>query len=116
MQPGDALLFLSGTRHAGGANVEPAFLSQLDPAGQQMPNPLARRVVFGYFFARGWLRQEENMMVSIPRSVVLKMDEEMQRLIGYEAAGSHCGFVEFKSPVDVEGGLKGLFERGEDEF
>ena len=43
--------------------------------------------MFSYFFAKGYLRQEENMLVSIPRDVVLKMDPEMQKLIGYEASG-----------------------------
>ena len=76
MEPGSALLFLSSTRHAGGANL----IS--DPC-----DPLARRVMFSYFFAKGYLRQEENMLVSIPRDVVLKMDPEMQKLIGYDASG-----------------------------
>lgn len=103
MEPGDALVFLSGTRHAGGANRVVDERSEL-----------ARRVVFGYFFAKGYLRQEENMLVSIPREVVLGLSERMQRLIGYEASSSHCGFVEFKSPVEM--GLKHLFERGKDDF
>ena len=116
MEPGSALLFLSSTRHAGGANLIK------DPH-----DPLARRVMFSYFFAKGYLRQEENMLVSIPRDVVLKMDPEMQKLIGYEASGkprlcsiaktkrltvapgSHCGFIEFKSPVEI--GLEKLFAR-----
>src|ERR1700712_4778807 len=77
-EPGSTLLFLSSTRHAGGANKI-----------QDPTDPLARRVMFSYFFAKGYLRQEENMFLSIPREVVLKMDPEMQKLIGYEAAGSH---------------------------
>ena len=105
MEPGDALIFLSSTRHAGGANRVSDHTSAE-----------ARRAVFGYFFAKGYLRQEENMLVSIPREVVLGMSERMQRLIGYEASSSHCGFVEFKSPVEMEGGLRALFERGVDEF
>jgi swainsonine biosynthesis dioxygenase SwnH1/2 len=103
MEPGDALIFLSATRHAGGANKV-----------QNPEDPLARRVMFSYFFAKGYLRQEENMLVSIPREVVLGMSEDMQRLIGYEASGSHCGFVEFKSPVEM--GLRGLFERSAKDF
>ena len=110
MEPGDALIFLSGTRHAGGANTVSTFLDD------GTPNPLARRVMFSYFFARGYLRQEENMLVSIPRDVVLKMDPEMQRLIGYDASSSHCGFVEFKSPMEYDGGLERLFKRTGDEF
>ena len=102
MDPGDAMIFLSGTRHAGGANTV------------SNDSGLARRVMFSYFFARGYLRQEENMLVSIPRDVVLKMDPEMQRLIGYDASSSHCGFVEFKSPMEV--GLEKLFTRSGDEF
>jgi ectoine hydroxylase-related dioxygenase (phytanoyl-CoA dioxygenase family) len=70
--------------------------------------------MFSYFFAKGYLRQEENMLVSIPRDVVLKMDPQMQALIGYEASGSHCGFVDFKSPIDV--GLETLFARTTESF
>jgi hypothetical protein len=51
---------------------------------QDPGDPLARRVMFGYFFAKGYLRQEENMLISIPREVVLKMDPGMQALIGYK--------------------------------
>lgn len=50
MDAGSALLFLSGTRHAGGANRI-----------RDLKSPLARRVMFSYFFAKGYLRQEENM-------------------------------------------------------
>ena len=98
MEPGDALVFLSSTRHAGGANMIE------DPT-----DPLARRVMFSYFFAKGYLRQEENMLVSIPREVVLGMSEDMQRLIGYEASSSHCGFVDFQDPQSI--GLRKLFDR-----
>ena len=103
MEPGSALVFLSSARHAGGAN------KIKDPT-----SPLARRVMFSYFFAKGYLRQEENMLVSIPREVVLKMDPEMQALIGYDASGSHCGFVDFKSPMDL--GLEKLFARTAETF
>ncbi|KAF2092382.1 hypothetical protein NA57DRAFT_50339 [Rhizodiscina lignyota] len=103
MEPGDALIFLSSTRHAGGANVV-----------QDLNSDLARRVMFSYFFAKGYLRQEENMLVSIPREVVLKMSKDMQALIGYEASSSHCGFVEFKSPMEL--GLETLFTKSSEEF
>lgn len=103
MEPGSALIFLSATRHAGGANKI-----------QDPRDPLARRVMFGYFFAKGYLRQEENMLVSIPREVVLKLDPDMQALIGYEASGSHCGFVDFKSPLDI--GLEEIFKRTAETF
>lgn len=88
--------------------------------------------MFSYFFAKGYLRQEENMFVSIPREVVLTMEPEMQALIGYEASGewqkvskqlslllihflgSHCGFVDFKSPLDI--GLEKIFARTAETF
>lgn len=103
MEPGSALIFLSGTRHAGGKNEV-----------RDLESPLARRVLFSYFFAKGYLRQEENMFLSIPRDVVLGMDVEMQKLIGYEAANSHCGFVDFQSPIDL--GLENVFARTAEKF
>ncbi|VUC26966.1 unnamed protein product [Clonostachys rosea] len=103
MEPGSALIFLSGARHAGGAN------KIKDPQ-----DPLARRVIFSYFFAKGYLRQEENLFLSIPREVVLTMDQDMQALIGYESTESHCGFVDFKSPLEI--GLDELFARTAETF
>ena len=91
MEPGSALIFLSSTRHAGGANRI-----------QDPRDPLARRVMFSYFFAKGYLRQEENMLVSIPREVVLRMDPEMQALIGYEASGKFGRTIEKDAVSRVE--------------
>lgn len=76
IDPGHLGPNVGAARHAGGAN-------QI----QDLKDPLARRIMFSYFFAKGYLRQEENLFLSIPRDVVLKMDPEMQALIGYEAAG-----------------------------
>jgi ectoine hydroxylase-related dioxygenase (phytanoyl-CoA dioxygenase family) len=75
MEPGSTLIFLSSTRHAGSAKKI-----------QDPEDPLAGRVMFGYFFPKGYLRQEENMLVSSPREVVLKIDPGMQALIGCEAS------------------------------
>lgn len=50
--------------------------------------------MLSYFFARGYLRQEKNMLVSIPRDVVLKTDSEMQALIGSEASGKTSPWIE----------------------
>lgn len=42
------------------------------------------------------------------------MDVEMQKLIGYEPAPSHCGFVDFVSPIEL--GLENVFARTAEKF
>jgi hypothetical protein len=43
---------------------------------------------------KGWLRQEENQYLAIPREVVLKMPIHIQQLMGYKLSQPFCGWVE----------------------
>lgn len=90
MKPGSALIFLGGAYHGGGHN------STLD-----------RRTVYGLFFIRGFLRQEENQFLAIPRSKVLTMSKEMQALLGYKQPNSVLGIVDNMDPMsDLENVLR----------
>ncbi|KAK3111027.1 hypothetical protein LTR53_014102 [Teratosphaeriaceae sp. CCFEE 6253] len=82
MQPGAALIFLGGAYHGAGHNATDAF-----------------RTVYGLFFCRGHLRQEENQFLAIPHRKVLAMSEGMQSLLGYKQPRSVLGIVHNQDPM-----------------
>ncbi|TKA69372.1 hypothetical protein B0A55_06163 [Friedmanniomyces simplex] len=86
MKPGAALIFLADlvTHHDIGAghNATKAF-----------------RTVYGLFFCREHLRQEENQILAIPHSKVLSMSKEMQGLLGHKQPKSVLGIVHKKDPM-----------------
>jgi len=47
----------------------------------------------------GWLRQEENQVLSAPPEVARHFPERLQRLIGYDLGGPYLGFVEEGNPI-----------------
>ncbi|MEM7091698.1 MAG: phytanoyl-CoA dioxygenase family protein [Actinomycetota bacterium] len=47
----------------------------------------------------GWLRQEENQVLSAPPKVAKHFPERLQRLIGYDLGGPYLGFVEEGNPI-----------------
>ena len=47
---------------------------------------------------KGYLRQEENQYLAIPRDVVLKMPVHIQQLMGYKLSQPFCGWVESDDP------------------
>jgi ectoine hydroxylase-related dioxygenase (phytanoyl-CoA dioxygenase family) len=77
MQAGSALLWFGGTYHAGGTN--------------QTDRP---RTGVTITLDLGYLRQEENHYLAIPRDVVKQYPENIQRLLGYEACPPFMGWVE----------------------
>lgn len=90
MKAGSALIFLGGAYHGGGHNSTHTL-----------------RTVYGLFFIRGNLRQEENQFLAIPRSKVLSMSKEMQALLGYKQPKSVLGIVDNKDPMsDLESVLE----------
>jgi len=70
MQKGSILYYLGSTIHAGGAN-----------------NSDKTRTGLITTYSLGWLRQEENHYLSIPRDVADSYPEQVRRLMGYQA---HC--------------------------
>lgn len=75
MSPGSALFYLGSTKHGGGAN-----------------NSNAPRAGLVNTYALGWLRQEVNQYLAIPREIVASFPERVQRLIGYAGHGEQLGF------------------------
>ncbi|MEM9621971.1 MAG: phytanoyl-CoA dioxygenase family protein [Pseudomonadota bacterium] len=74
MARGSALLYFGSTWHGGGANTT-------DQARTGLINT----------YALGWLRQEENQYLSVPREVAASYPDNVQRLMGYQTHGEYLG-------------------------
>lgn len=74
MSRGSVLFYLGGTVHAGGANRSDAPRKGLITT-----------------YSLGWLRQEENHYLTIPREVADSYPEPVRRLMGYQSHGPYLG-------------------------
>lgn len=82
MPKGSVLYYLGSTIHGGGAN-----LSQ------------APRLGLINTYSLGWLRQEENQYLTIPREIADSYPENIRRLMGYQSHGQYLGVY----PDDPDG-------------
>jgi ectoine hydroxylase-related dioxygenase (phytanoyl-CoA dioxygenase family) len=74
MPKGSVLIYMGATLHGGGANN-----SEL-PRGCMIST-----------YSLGWLKQEENHYLSIPREVVDSYPDHVRRLLGYQSHGPYLG-------------------------
>jgi len=82
MPKGSLLLYFGTTLHGGGAN------------NSNMP-----RCGLINTYSLGWLRQEENQYLSIPREVADSFPDHVRRLMGYQSHGTYLGVY----PGDPDG-------------
>ena len=82
MPRGSVLYYLGSTIHGGGANRSQAPRSGLINT-----------------YSLGWLRQEENQYLSVPREIADSYPEQVRRLMGYQAHGRYLGVY----PDDPDG-------------
>lgn len=82
MPSGSVLFYLGGTVHGGGANI-----SDVTRAG----------LITTY--SLGWLRQEENQYLTVPREMVKAYPDTIRRLLGYQSHGGYLGVY----PDDPDG-------------
>jgi ectoine hydroxylase-related dioxygenase (phytanoyl-CoA dioxygenase family) len=75
MPKGSVLFYLGSTLHGGGANHSTAPRSGLINT-----------------YALGWLRQEENQYLNVPRKIAEQYPERIQRLMGYCSHGLLGGY------------------------
>lgn len=81
MPAGSVMFFLGGVLHGGGAN-----LSDRPRLG----------VILEY--AAGWLRQQENHVIGVPREVVGTLPVRLQELLGYNIHPPFVGYVDGVHP------------------
>ena len=82
LQPGDAVMMLSGTYHAGSENR-----SEDD------------RIVWAAFMTRGWIRQEENQYLCNDVEKIKKLPLWLQKFCGYDMSKPFMGWVELDNPI-----------------
>ena len=82
MPKGSVLFYLGSTFHGGGANHS-------DSARAGLINT----------YSLGWLRQEENQYLTIPREIADSYPERVRRLMGYQSHGPYLGVY----PDDPDG-------------
>lgn len=75
------------------------MLSSLFHGGGHNVTPDQYRVMFATFSIRGFLRQEENQYLSIPKEKVMQYDRKTQQFIGYYISEPSCGYVEEFDPI-----------------
>ncbi|KAM0213025.1 hypothetical protein ACHAQD_009467 [Fusarium lateritium] len=83
MDKGDAFIMLASAYHGGGTN------STTDE----------QRLIFATFSTRGYLRQEENQFLAVPRNTAQKLDQDIQAFMGYSMSDPACGYVEQMDPI-----------------
>ncbi len=82
MPRGSVLFYLGATVHAGGANL----------SGHPRTGLITT-------YSLGWLRQEENHYLTLPRNVVEGYPDPIRRLVGYQSHGPSLGVY----PGDPDG-------------
>ncbi|KAF5968147.1 hypothetical protein FBULB1_10853 [Fusarium bulbicola] len=97
MDKGDAFIMLASVYHGGGTN------STKDQ----------HRLVFATFSIRGFLRQEENQYLAVPREIATKLDQDIQAFMGYSMSDPACGHVEQIDPIYL---LRPDLEKGPSDF
>lgn len=85
MDRGSVVLYLGSTVHGGGANTTDRV-----------------RTGINVDYTLGWLRQEENQYLSVPREVAAALPEHVQRLMGYAMGAYALGYVDdVRDPIAV---------------
>ena len=83
MSRGSVLLWTGSVYHGGGANRSDATRIGVDMS-----------------YALGWLRQEENQYLSVPRQVAATLPVELLRVMGYSKGAYSLGFMEeYRDPI-----------------
>lgn len=84
LHAGDVLVWNGSLWHGGGAN-----------------HTDADRVGIAANYCAGWIRQQENQQLGIPRALVAGFPERLQELVGYSVYQGLIGHIERRSPVEL---------------
>jgi len=84
MRKGSVLVWHGSLWHGGGANTTDE-----------------RRVGIAMNYCAGWIRQQENQQLGIPREVVAHFGSRLRELVGYGIYHGLVGHVDKRSPADL---------------
>ncbi len=86
MSKGSVLVWHGSLWHGGGAN-----------RSQQ------RRIGLAMNYCAGWIRQQENQQLGIPREIAQRFSPRLRELVGYGVYRNLIGHIDKRSPVDQLG-------------
>ena len=86
MKAGSILLFNSALWHG---------------AGENRSN--GRRYALSCYYGAGWLRQQENLQLGIPRGVAAQFPRRLQELCGYSIYKGQWGHIDNRDPITLLG-------------
>ena len=90
MPAGSVMLFDSALWHGGGANTSSA-----------------RRFAFSCAYCWGWMRQQENLQLGIPRDIAQRFPRRLQELCGYSVYKQQFGHIDNHDPIELLGRERG---------
>lgn len=90
MPAGSVMLFDSALWHGGGANESDA-----------------RRFAFSCAYCWGWMRQQENLQLGIPRDTAERFPRRLQELCGYSVYKGQFGHIDNHDPIELLGRERG---------
>ncbi len=90
MSSGSVMLFDSALWHGAGAN-----------------SSNARRFAFSCAYCWGWMRQQENLQLGIPREIAQRFPRRLQELCGYSVYKGQFGHIDNHDPIELLGRERG---------
>lgn len=90
MPAGSVMLFDSALWHKGGANRTDA-----------------RRFAISCYYCAGWMRQQENLQLGIPREIAARFPRRLQELCGYGIYRGQYGHIDNTDPITLLGRERG---------
>ena len=86
MPAGSVMLFDSALWHKGGANTTNE-----------------RRYALSCYYCVGWMRQQENLQLGIPRDTAARFPRRLQELCGYGIYKGQYGHIDNRDPIELLG-------------
>jgi len=90
MPAGSVMLFDSALWHKGGANTTQE-----------------RRYALSCYYCAGWMRQQENLQLGIPRETAARFPRRLQELCGYSIYKGQFGHIDNRDPITLLGQERG---------
>jgi ectoine hydroxylase-related dioxygenase (phytanoyl-CoA dioxygenase family) len=96
MTKGSCLLYTGKVYHGGGANTSDET-----------------RMGLNITYDVGWLRQEENQYLSVPREIAETLPDDLLRLMGYRIGAYALGYIDdVRDPIEAIRGTSGAMSFG----
>ncbi len=90
MPAGSVMLFDSALWHGAGENRSDA-----------------RRYAFSCSYCAGWMRQQENFQLGVPRETAARFPRRLQELCGYSVYRGQFGHIDNHDPIELLGQARG---------